>query len=103
MTEEDETYRLLAKGDGFRIGLATGLGGAEPPSDTIEFLVRLFPTGTTIRPEDVERALDLVRKLDRMGYSVCFQEDGWISCEKPMGDAGPDDEARHLQSIMQGR
>jgi len=103
MTEGDETYRLLAKGEGFRIGLATGPGGARPPTCTIEFLVRLFPTGGRIRPDDVERALELVRKLDGMGYSVWFQEDGWISCEKQVGDAGPEQEARRLQAIVQGR
>jgi hypothetical protein len=103
LKEVEETYRLLAKGEGFRIGLATTQAEARPPTATMEFLVRLFRTGQMIRPEDMEKASELVKGLAGMGYSIFFQEDGWISCEKPVGDARAETEARHLQTLMGSR
>ena len=101
-TEQEETYRLLMQGDGFRIGLVVGHSIAAPPSATIEFLVRLFPTGDRLNPHEMERATELVRRLTRMGYQVYFQEDGWVSCEKPIGEAQADAETRFLQDLLMG-
>ena len=103
LSKGEDTYRLLAKGKGFRIGLATAPGEAEQPSITIEFLVRLFWTGKRLEPVDMERALELVSRLTARGYCVFFEEDGWISCENPVGDADAEAEARHLQGLLGGR
>ena len=103
LSEGEETYRLLVKGEGFRIGLATRPCEAEPPSTTIEFLVRLFWIGERLGPDDIKRASELVKGLTGMGYSIFFQEDGWISCEKAVGEAGAGAEAQHLQGLLGGR
>ena len=102
-SEGEETYRLLEKGEGFRIGLATRQDVAEPPSTALEFLVRLFCTGQRIGPEDMERASGLVKGLAGMGYTIFFQDDGWISCERPVGALEAGEQARQLQSLLRGR
>jgi len=103
LTEGEETYRLLAKGESFRIGLATRTGEADPPSTSIEFLVRLFRTGKRLGLDDVNRALELVNGLADMGYTVFFQEDGWISCERPVGEADAGAETQRLRTLLGSR
>jgi hypothetical protein len=98
--EVEESYRLLAQGDGFRIGLATEAGPDAPPSISIEFLMRLFRWGQRLGPADMERASGLVAKLTAMGYSVSFQEEGWVSCEKPIREADAEAEARSLRELL---
>jgi len=100
--EEEETYKLLAQGEGFRIGLVVEPGTAGPPSITIEFLLRLFRTRETLGPQEMERASELVGRLTSRGYRVFFQEDGWVSCEKQAGEADAEVEARLLGDIVGG-
>lgn len=102
-SEREESYRLLLKGEGFRIGLATGPGEAEAPSTTIELLVRLFWTGKRLGPDDMKRASGLVNELDCMGYPIFFQEDGWISCEKPVPEDGAGNEAERIRALLESR
>jgi hypothetical protein len=102
-TEQEDSYRLLMKGDGFRVGLTVGPGMDGPPSATVEFLFRLFRSGRRLHPQEMERATELVRRLTLMGYDVFFQEDGWISCEKPVDEAAADMVAQDLQDLMEMR
>jgi len=95
-----DTYRLIAQGNGFRIGLVAGPGIPIPPSITIEFLFRMFQVGERLSLHDMEMALERVRTLTRMGYDVFFQEGGWISCEKPLGETDVEEEAKLLEDCL---
>jgi hypothetical protein len=97
------SYRLLAKGEDYRVGVTAERPAQGPLVNSIEFLVRLFRTGMRIGPVEVELALALVKKLAGMGYSIYFQEDGWILCEKPVDDADAAAEALRLQGLLGGR
>ena len=98
--EAEESYRLLAQGDGYRIGLATEPGPDAPPSTSIEFLMRFFRRGQRLGAADMERASGLMARLTAMGYSVYFQEEGWVSCEKPIREADAEAEARRLREFL---
>ena len=100
--EQDATYELLAPGDDFRIGLAVEPATGAPPSATIELLVRLFRTGEELTSEGMDRASALVGRLSALGYSVWFQDDGWVSCERPAGGTDAAVEARLLRDIVGG-
>ena len=102
-----ETYRLLASGEGFRAGVATEVP-ADMPADmpaeaSIEVVVRLFRTGKRLERAEMDRAMALVRELMDRGYSVYFQDDGWIACERPVGDTDAEAEARRIQGLLGGR
>jgi hypothetical protein len=100
---EGESYRLLARGEDFRVGISKERPVEGPLVTSMEFLVRLFRTGKLLEPGDMERASELVNRLTGRGYSVYFQEDGWISCEKTVGNADVEGEACYLHGLLEGR
>jgi len=102
-SDGEESYRLLARSDGFRVGLSQERGGERTVETTIEVLVRLFWTGKKLQPGDMERAAAVVRALLDRGYSVYFQEDGWIACERPAGDVNPAEETLSIQRLLESR
>ena len=99
--EQEETYRLLVQGNGFRIGLTIGPGISVPPSITIELLIRLFQTGNRLGPNEMDRATKLVRSLTSMGNLIFFHEDGWVSCEKPVDDVDIEMEVQDFQYLLE--
>jgi hypothetical protein len=102
-TSGEESYRLLMRCEGFRVGVLRERREEGPDVMSVELLVRLFRTGTRLGPDDMELALGLVKSLTGMGYSICFQGDGWVSCERPVGDADIEAEARLLRDLLEGR
>ena len=98
-----ESYRLLASGEGFRAGVATERPADTPAEASIEVVVRLFRTGRRLERDEMDRAMALVRELMDLGYSVYFQEDGWIACERPVRDSDAEAEARRIQGLVVGR
>lgn len=101
--EQGESYRLLMRGDDFRIGLTVGPRTVGPPSTTVEFLFRLLRTGRRLDPQEMERATGLVKRLTSMGYDVFFLEDGWVSCEKTLDEVDAEREAQDLQDLLEQR
>jgi len=97
---EDESYRSLLRDGDFRVGVLRERPQEGPVVMSMELLVRLFRTGMELGPNDMEMALELVRRLTGMGYSIFFQGDGWVSCEKPVGDGDIDAEARRLRDLL---
>lgn len=95
-----DTYRLIVQGNGFRIGLVAEPGISIPTSITIEFLFRMFQVGERLSHHDMEMAMERVKTLTQMGYDVFFQEDGWISCEKLLGETDIEEETRLLEHCL---
>ncbi len=98
---EEESYRLLASGEGFRMGVLTERRLDATTGAAFEVLVRLFRTGARLDGAEMDRATALVRALVGRGYSVSFQDDGWVACERRAGDA--EAEARWVQGLLVGR
>ena len=90
----EESYAQVARGQNYRIGLVAERPSAGPPVHSIEFLLRLFETWRKLEPGEMETAMAIARELIAHGYSVYFQDDGWVCCEKPIDGEDIRDEAR---------
>ena len=102
-TSEAESYRTLLRDGDFRAGVLKERPEEGPVVTSMELLVRLFRTGVELGPNDMKRALELVSRLTGIGYCISFQGDGWVSCEKPVGDADIDAEVRLLRDLLGSR
>jgi hypothetical protein len=98
----EESYALVARGQNYRVGVVAERPLAGPPAHSMEFLLRLFETGQKLEPGEMEKAMAIVSELMDNGYSVCFQDDGWVCCEKPVDGERIRDEAGFLAGLVEG-
>ncbi len=98
----EQTYARVASGQNYRVGIISERPEAGPPAISIEFLLRLFEVGQKLEPGRMETAMAISRTLMAHGYSVYFQDDGWVSCERPAGGMDAAVEARLLRDIVGG-
>jgi hypothetical protein len=98
----DESYTQVSRGEYHRVGVVSERPQAGRPALLIEFLFRLFEPGRKLEPGDMEKAMAIARALMERGYSVCFQDDGWISCERPVDGERVRYETEYLARLVKG-
>jgi hypothetical protein len=77
-SEHGEAYRAMAKSDGYRIGIGARVNGG-----LVYFVEVVVPatSGPQVELGEMERSLDVLKRLEEEGFTLTPQEDGSISGE----------------------
>lgn len=77
-SEHGEAYRAMAKSDEYRIGIGARVNGG-----LVYFVEVVVPAtaGPQIELGEMERRLDVLKRLEEEGFTLTPQEDGSISGE----------------------
>jgi hypothetical protein len=94
-----EAYRLLEKTVCCRIGMGARADVPAPPSLFIEVIVALSTGNGEVHLPDLEKTLSLLKALQKEGYSLSFQDDNSISCEKTISPLKISQEYARAKSI----
>lgn len=95
--ESHESFSVVKKGRGFRIG--TGVRKTDTGRYTffIEAVVSMAPPSPTVDVDILETKLRILKRLAAMGYALTYQDDLSIVCEAEF----PEDEiAPMLESLV---
>ena len=77
-SEHGEAYRAMAKSDEYRIGIGARVNGG-----LVYFVEVVVPvtSGPQVELGEMERSLDVLKRLEEAGFALTPQEDGSISGE----------------------
>jgi len=77
-SEHGEAYRAMEKSDGYRIGIGARVNGG-----LVYFVEVVVPatSGPQVELGEMERSLDVLKRLEEEGFTLTPQEDGSISGE----------------------
>ncbi len=77
-SEHGEAYRAMAKSEDYRIGIGARVNGG-----LVYFVEVVAPvtSGPQVELGEMERSLDVLKRLEKEGFALTPQEDGSISGE----------------------
>jgi hypothetical protein len=81
-SRDKEAYKLLEKSPLYRIGVGARTDSPNPPSFFTEVIVKLSTENGEVNLPRLEKTLHLLKALQKRGYSLTYQDDNSISCEK---------------------
>lgn len=81
-SEDKESYRLLEKNPGYRIGVGAELLRSDQPSFFFEVAIQLCREYEEVDLSLLEGNLALLKGLKTRGYSLSCQDGNFVSCRK---------------------
>ena len=77
-SEHGEAYKAIAKNEDYRIGIGARVNGG-----LVYFIEVVVPvtSGPQVELGEMERSLDVLKRLEKEGFTLTPQEDGSISGE----------------------
>jgi hypothetical protein len=99
-SDDDEGYQVMARGDGFKIGLVARIDQAHKISYSVEFMIRVLEHGHKIDPPHIEKILRITEELIERGYTLTSQDDGWIYAECNITLDNIDNEKVSLMALL---
>jgi len=81
-SRDKEAYKLLEKSPSYRIGVGARTDSQNSPSFFIEIIVKLSTENGEVNLPRLEKTLHLLKTLQKRDYSLTYQDDNSISCEK---------------------
>jgi len=81
-SEDKEAYKLLSKTRSYRIGVGARVNSPTPPSFFIEVIIKLSAENGKVNLPRLNRMLISLKALQNEGYTLTYQDDKSVSCEK---------------------
>lgn len=81
-SQDREAYKLLDKNRFYRIGVGARINSPTQPSFFIELIIKLSTGNGKVNIHHLKRMLILLEALQNAGYTLTYQDDNSISCEK---------------------
>ena len=96
-SEHGEAYRAMAKSDAYRIGIGARVNGG-----LVYFVEVVVPvtSGPQVELGEMERSLDVLKRLEKEGFTLTPQEDGSISGELLVSKARLEEAYERALSIV---
>ncbi len=96
-SEHGEAYRAMAKSEDYRIGIGARVNGG-----LVYFIEVVAPvtSGPQVELGEMERSLDVLKRLEEEGFTLTPQEDGSISGEFLVSKGGLEDAYERVLSII---
>jgi hypothetical protein len=82
IAEHKEAYKQLEKNEIFRVGVGARANSLEEPPFFIEVNIKLSKESGEVDLLKLSKALKCLKSLQAKGYSLTYQDDTCISCEK---------------------
>jgi hypothetical protein len=100
VSEDKEVYVQLEKTRSFRIGMGSR---AQPPmlSFFIEVIINLSTENMEVNLQRLENIFSCLKTLKAREYTLCFEDNNCISCEKAIEQQNLDEEYRSVKTLMQ--
>lgn len=99
-SNDGEGYMIIAKGDGFRIGLVANSIDGNGTKFRFEFLVRFLDRCHPITAERMEQAARITRTLTDRGYDLNNEDDGWVYAEREVDNERIGEEIAFLEELI---
>jgi len=81
-SEDHEAYRVVAKREHFRVGLAASAAADASASFRIEILLQVLARDSKPKVADLERTNRILGDLTKRGYSLDHHDSCWVICER---------------------
>jgi hypothetical protein len=81
-SEDKEAYRQVSKSKAYRMGIGARVASSSSAVFFVEIVVNLSPDGGEVDLESLKKALTVLGTLKKNGYTLTFQDDSCILCEK---------------------
>jgi hypothetical protein len=96
-SEHGEAYRAMAKNEEYRIGIGARVNGG-----LVYFVEVVVPitSGPQVELGEMERSLDVLKRLEKEGFTLTPQEDGSISGEFLISKARLEEAYERALSIL---
>jgi len=78
---DGESYFVLYRGKGFRIGVGARVISPNAPSLFIEAIIALGNESKEIDLQRLQKVLDTLKTLKAQNYSLVYEDDNCVSCE----------------------
>ena len=98
-SENKESYKLVERNKGYRIGVGVELAPSGQPLFFIEIVVNLCTDSSRAVLPILERSLAFLKDLEAKGYSISCQDGNFISCQKPVKSSDLKTEYEAIRSI----
>jgi hypothetical protein len=76
-----ESYCVLHRGKGFRIGVGARVTSPNTPSFFVEAIIALADESKEVDLQRLEKVLDMLKKLKAKNYSLAYEDGNCVSCE----------------------
>jgi hypothetical protein len=99
-SDEKEAYHSVSSGGGSRLGVVVSVSPDGCCTYMIELLVNALADRGELQVSDMERAAGLSKRLKGLGYSMCHEEDGWLSFERVLQRGEVEEQCRVLTGVL---
>lgn len=96
-----ESYKVLHRGKGFRIGVGARMTSPEAHSFFIEAIVALTDESKEVNLQVLEKVLDTLKTLKVQNYSLAYEDGNCVSCEATKQCQDLEEEYLSLKALMQ--
>jgi hypothetical protein len=100
-SEEKEAFTVLARTNGYRVGVGARLKTPANPIFFVEIIASLCPRHHDVNLNSLEKNLRTLKQLKERGYLLTCDEDGTISCEFPVPSENLVAEYKAANSILE--
>jgi hypothetical protein len=80
-SEDREAFTVLARTQGYRVGVGARLNAPANPIFFVEVIASLCPRPRVVDLNSLEKNLHVLKQLTERGYMLTCDEDGTVSCE----------------------
>jgi len=98
-SEHRESYRLVERNKSYRIGVGVELAPSGQPLFFVEIIIRLFADVSKPELDYLEKPLLFLKELKTRGYSLSYQDDSSIACQKAIRPDDIDTECQAVKSV----
>ena len=99
--EEKEAYIQLDKTQSYRIGMGARANPPTTPSFFVEVILNLSTERGKVDLQRLENILACLKTLKARGYTLNYEDNNYISCEKATEIQNPNKEYQAIKALMQ--
>jgi hypothetical protein len=100
IAEHKDAYKQLEKNEIFRMGVGARANPLEEPPFFVEVNIKLSKESGEVDLLKLSKALNCLKSLQAKGYSLTYQDDTCISCEKTKNPENLTEECNEVITLL---
>lgn len=97
-----ESYQIIMRGENYKLGVIITIQADRSPHFSIELLLRIFVSFSSVDPPLLEKATGIFNLLTERGYLVAYEDAGWFCCRRSMESGELIRECELIHKILEG-